>query len=503
MTNTKKPIAQWSFHDFAAALGTVLASTLVCTLVVRWLDPRNLMLVYLLGVAFCAMRFPTLAAVYSCILSVLVFDYIFVPPAFELVPTDKGYVVTLAVMLLVGLLICSLAARARRATQEAKDGEQRAQAIAQFTRAVASARTLAAMPEIIATRFRELLGWNAIYALVSTSGEIASPVLTEEQRDNANQALSEKSTITTSSPSAFIPVLSHSHPIGVLVVLPTDKREWNARNRELCNTFAEQIRLASERMISVETAEKSKMQVEGMRIRNALLSSVSHDLRTPLTTIMGAATSILSDGSEELREENRELLQSIQLESERLANFLQNLLDMTRLESGAVLLKKDWHSIEESIGVALGRLKRKVAGFQIVTDVADDMPLVLYDEQLVDQVITNLVDNAAKYAPAGTEIKLWARVQDRSLLFGVSNLGCKLPPGAEAQIFEKFYRGDGVGTTYGAGLGLTICRGIMLAHGGTISAGRFGTDGITILCNLPMIGEPPKIEVEEAAEEVS
>ncbi|MGH9549487.1 MAG: sensor histidine kinase, partial [Terriglobales bacterium] len=320
--------------------------------------------------------------------------------------------------------------------------------------------------------------------------------------ETADKAAQQQSTVTsTEPPSIFIPLFAGGHVVGVLVVFVQGQEDLNRQNRELITRLAEQITFGIERLTSIETAEKARMQVEGMKIRNALLSSVSHDLRTPLASIMGAASSIMADGAETMREENRELVQSIYRESDRLNNFLRNLLDMTRIESGAVRLKKEWNSLEESVGVALGRLKKNLEPFKITTEVPDNLQLVLYDEQLIDQVLTNLIENAAKYAPSATEIKIWVKPEEKAVIFGVSNTGCKLPPGAEAQIFEKFYRGESsAGTVYGAGLGLTICRGIMQAHAGQIYAERFGDDGISICCCLPAEGKPPEIQVEEMEE---
>jgi two-component system sensor histidine kinase KdpD len=212
---------------------------------------------------------------------------------------------------------------------------------------------------------------------------------------------------------------------------------------------------------------------------------------------MGAATSILSDSAHAQAPANKELLQSIQSEADRLNKFLKNLLDMTRIESGAVKLKKEWQSLEESVGVALNRLHMQLDGFKIVTKMPDDLPLSLYDEQLIDQVLFNLLDNAAKYAPKGSEIAITASADDGAVTVKVLNGGCRLPVGTEQKIFDKFYRGDANLQQYGAGLGLAICRGIMQAHGGQLWAERPGSDQISIAFTLPSSGRPPEIVPEE------
>jgi two-component system sensor histidine kinase KdpD len=229
------------------------------------------------------------------------------------------------------------------------------------------------------------------------------------------------------------------------------------------------------------------VRVETERLRNSLLSSVSHDLRTPLATITGAVTTILEEGARLADGTRHELLESVREEADRLNRLVQNLLEMTRLESGALQLKQELHPPEEVIGAALSRLAKRLAQRRVTTRVPPDLPLVPMDDVLIEQVLVNLLDNAVKYTPAASPIDIIATATDRNLTIEIADRGPGLPAGEEEKVFEKFYRGEPEGAR-GAGLGLAICRGIVRAHGGRIWAQNLPGHGVAFLFTLP-IGE--------------
>jgi two-component system sensor histidine kinase KdpD len=257
----------------------------------------------------------------------------------------------------------------------------------------------------------------------------------------------------------------------------------------LISTLTERARLKEQQ------AEHARMDVEVERQRNLLLSVVSHDLRTPLAAITGAATTLLQD-RERLDDPTRlALLQSIATEASRLGNLVSNLLSMTRIEAGSVHPAKDWQPIEEVIGSALGRLERQLEGRAVRTDLPDDLPLVALDPLLIEQVLANYVDNAAKYTPKRSPIEIRARAQAGELRVEVRDWGPGLAEGEEARVFDKFYRAAGARGQVGSGLGLAICRGILVAHGGRTWVER-RADGTTFGFSLPL-GEPPPPLSEE------
>jgi len=499
MEGSKTPI-EWL--DYVNAAATVAACTILSWTISAHVHPRNLLLIYLIGITVVSNAWCRGAAIFACILSVCTYDFFFVPPIFQMVPSEREYWFTLGGMLIVAMSISSLAARLKNSAKIAADRARAEHVISNLNRAIASTRTVSGFADAAATQLQSTLGRKVRILLCDAETHSLSEqaLSVDSELDAALKTISSRKPFYDNQTQlTYFPLLSVNHILGVLVVYPTT---GFAEDYTVLQSVAEQLTFGLDRAIGIEAAEKAKVRIEVMKLRNALLSSVSHDLRTPLASIMGAATSILSDSNHEIAGEHKELVQSIYQEADRLGRFLKNLLDMTRIESGAVQLKKEWLSIEESVGVALNRLKRQLAPFKIVTRMPDELTMNLYDEQLIDQVLFNLLDNSAKYAPPGSEITVFARKQADGTIVGVSNLGCTLPVDGEAKMFDKFYRGDVASASYGAGLGLTICKGIMQAHGGQIWAERFDETGISICFMLPNVGEPPTIALEESTAEL-
>jgi two-component system sensor histidine kinase KdpD len=231
-------------------------------------------------------------------------------------------------------------------------------------------------------------------------------------------------------------------------------------------------------------------------MRSALLASVSHDLRTPLAAISGAASTLLRAAGTLSAENRTELLQSIDEEAGRLNRFVANLLDMTRLEAGAVTIHKEWQPVEEVIGTALGQLEERVAGRRVQAHIGDTLPLVPLDTTLVGQALANLLENAVKYTPTGSPIDVYARIEGDWLVLEVADRGPGLPSGEETRVFEKFYRLPSETGRTGAGLGLAICKAIATAHGGSMTAANRPGGGSLFTLRLPIAGSPPELPGE-------
>src|SRR5262249_31099888 len=257
--------------------------------------------------------------------------------------------------------------------------------------------------------------------------------------------------------------------------------------------MANQLALALERGELAEQAERTRGQVEAERMKNTLLSSVSHDIRTPLAAITGAATSLLSPSLDE--DARHELATTIAEESQRLSRQVGNLLDMTRLESGAIEVHKEWAPLEEVVGAALERLAGPLAGRVVHVDIPPGL-FVPLDEVLVSQVVFNLVENAIKYSPPSAPIDIRALKDEKRVTVEVLDRGRGLPPGSETRVFDKFYRGAAAGSPRGIGLGLSICRGFVEAQGGDIEAANRPGGGAIFRFRLPLEGEPPRVEAE-------
>jgi len=244
-----------------------------------------------------------------------------------------------------------------------------------------------------------------------------------------------------------------------------------------------------------QAAREAGIAVETERLRNTLLSSISHDLRTPLSGIAGSASSLMA--SDQLDEATRkELAGSIYSQAQRLNRLLRNLLDTTRVETGAIKPKKDWQSIEEIVGAVLSQLDKELSGRIVVTEIPEDLPLVLLDDTLIEQLLVNLLDNANKYASLDKAITIWAKAEPDHLLVGVDSGGIILPQDDLDRLFRKFFRGSNSGATYGTGLGLAVCKAIVEMHGGKISAVQ-KPEALSFQFTLPSIAKVPTTPQDE------
>jgi two-component system sensor histidine kinase KdpD len=268
----------------------------------------------------------------------------------------------------------------------------------------------------------------------------------------------------------------------------------------LLDTFAAQIALALERVHFVEIAQEAELGMASEKLRNSLLASISHDLRTPLAVIAGAAGSLVEQESSLSTEARRELTATIYEQAITMTELTANVLDMARFESGTVRLNQQWHPFEEVVGVVLHRLRNRLEGRRVEIDLAKSPPLVWLDVVLIGQVLSNLLDNAVKYTPSHSPIELRASAIAGGVEVTVSDRGEGLLPGEEQRVFDKFYRARPEGATGGAGLGLAICRAIIEAHGGRIAAENRTDGGVCFRFDLPQPTPPvgPQPETDGA-----
>ena len=306
---------------------------------------------------------------------------------------------------------------------------------------------------------------------------------------------------TDTLPSAqalYLPLVGPEGTVGVLAIRPSQAEQLvTPEQRQLLETFASQIALALERDHLAEEAQRVLAQAQAEHLRSALLSSVSHDLRTPLAAIAGASSSLLTSTSMDDKTRH-ELLQMVYEEAERLSRLVENLLYMTRVESGHLTVHKQWQPLEEVVGTALTRLSQPLSAHPVRIEIASDFPFVPVDGILLEQVLMNLLDNAAKYAPAGTPIDIHAWIDAGEALVQVADRGPGLAAEELGRVFDKFYRGAHPTATgsRGAGLGLAICSAIIQAHGGRIWAENRPGGGACFRFSLPLEGHPPSVEMD-------
>lgn len=508
-TQAVRRSSDWSSYGLGV-LGVGL-STGVAWLMFPYFGLANLIMVYLMGIVLVATRYGRGPSVLASVLSVAAFDFFFVPPYLSFAVSDIQYLLTFAVMLIVALTISGLAVRTKQQAELARHQERRTAVLYALSRELATHRGVATLTQLAVKHVREVFDSQAAIfvadlnkRLVLQRGEqlffefdpkesgVAQWVFEHGERAGLG------SDTLPGASALYLPLVGSKGSIGVLAVRPTlATRFVDLEQLHLLEVLTNQIALALERARLAEEAQQAHVSVETERMRNAILSSVSHDLRTPLATITGAASGLLEEKDQLGPTARHELAKSIYNEAHRLDRLVRNLLDMMRLESGAVQLQKEWHPFEEIVGAALTRLESRLNGHQVRTNFQPDLPLVLLDGVLMEQVLINLLENALKYAPPSTGIELSATVSDHELVFEVADRGPGVPSGDEQRIFDKFYRA-GPAREGGVGLGLTICRGIIEAHGGRIWVEKRPGGGSVFRFTLPIEQPQPIIEAEKA-----
>jgi len=478
--------------------GVVGAATLVSLALRAQLAPVNLAMVYLVAVVAVAARSSRRAAVAASLLSVASFDFFCVPPYLTFAVSDAQYVFAFVGMLAVALVISAQTARIRAQAQHAATREARAQTLYQLsdrlaseTRVFDTARAAAALatealstevviflPEDDAISFRRRTSEKL---LVPTSEETLANWVFRHGR-KAGKGVDDLLQAT----ALYVPLRGSRGVVGVMAVLRDSGSAIDATEQSiLIDLFANHTALAIERTLSQNAAEASRIQVQTEQMRSSLLSAVSHDLRTPLASITGAASTLRQKGELLSAATRDELLESISEEAERLSRLVGNLLDMTRLESGGVELRRDLCPLEEIVGTALQRLDGQLRGREVTVALPADLPPVYVDEVLVGQVFVNLLENAAKYTPAGSPIEISAKQSGNAVQVEVRDHGPGFASGDEERIFERFYRGQ-TGEARGAGLGLAISRAVVEAHGGRIEAQNHFQNGALFRFRLPV-----------------
>jgi two-component system sensor histidine kinase KdpD len=498
-----RPLTRWDRAGFAWAVAVVATSTLVCWLMLGRFGLANLVMVYLLGVAFVSARHGRAPSILAAFLSVAAFDFFFVPPYMTFAVSDTQYLVTFTVMLAVGVLISTLGVRVRLQAEAARSRERRTQVLFAMTRELARVRSTNEVAAAVSRHLSEVVLGPADVLLPDGNGQLPPRPEGERERAVAQWVFEHRRPAglgTDTLPAAaslYVPLRGSQAVVGVLAVRPhASLLPLGPDQVDLVETFARLAGSALERVQLAGEAEQVRLAMEAERLRNTLLSSVSHDLRTPLAAITGAASSLLQPAPLD-PEVEQGLKEAIYDEAERLERLVNNLLDMTRLESGTLRLRREWHVLEELVGAALARVARRRKDRPVEVSVPADLPLVPVDGVLVEQLFVNLLDNAFKYTEPDTPVRVLATAADNTVTVEVSDEGPGLPPGTEEQVFDKFYRG--ASGERGFGLGLPICRAIVTAHGGQIRAENRHPRGVAFRFTLPLGDQPPPA-VEEARE---
>lgn len=505
------PALARNWRGYAAALGLAALCSAFAWLLDPILGDANIAMIFLVGVLIAAVLFGRGPAILSAVLNVLIFDFFFIAPRGTFVVDDTQYVVTFAAMLAVGIVVSTLLERIRQQIGASRQRERRTAALYSLSHDLAATRGRDAIAQVATRHTADVFEGKAVVMMAIEGGLSAMAGgqygfdLNDAERGVARWAFDHASRAglgTDTLPGAeaiYLPLMASRGAVGVLGVKPNNPKRLNEPEQmHLLETFADQIALAVDRTLLADEAQAAQVRAEAEQVRNTLLSSVSHDLRTPLASITGAASAMLDADASLDATAQRELAESIYEEAERLNTLVRNLLDMTRLESGAMTINAEPQPLEEVIGYVLDRMERQLHDRDVRTAVPDDLPLIPMDSVLVSQVFVNLLENGLKYTPAGAPIEISARrdAQNNVVLVEVADRGPGLPAGEEARVFDKFHRAasgaaDGATTTTGAGLGLAICRAIVNAHGGRIWAENRDGGGASFKFTLPLAEPSP------------
>lgn len=495
--------ARWQSYAWTAA--ACVATALLATPMMRYFDLANIVMLFLLVVVLAAVKYGRGPAVLAAFLSVALFDFFFVSPRFSFTVSDIQYLLTFAVMLVVALITGHLTANLRYQARVASRRELRSRALYELARDLSGVLQQEQITEASNKVIKATFGTHAAILLPDEHDKLQTPSdKSGSEADSLIDAGVAQWSFDHAAPAGFgtdtlpgstmlyIPLLAPMRTRGVLAVKPPNRR-WSLipEQRRQLEAFAALIATALERVHYIEVAQAAMIKIESERLRNSVLSALSHDLRTPLTVLVGVADS-LALTQPALSAKQSELAETIREEALRMSALVNNLLDMARLQAGSVKLNQQWQPLEEVVGSALKARERQLAGHHIQISLPPDLPLLEFDAVLMERVFCNLFENAAKYTPPGSLIRIEADIENDEAVISVSDNGPGLPPGGEEAIFEKFTRGDPESATPGVGLGLAICRAVVKSHKGRIWAENVPGGGARFVFTLPL-GTPPTL----------
>lgn len=495
---------------YLESIGWVAAVTLIGEIIDTVVSPANLVMLYLVAVVIAALRLGRGPSIVAAMLGVIGFNFFFVPPRYTFIVGDSQYLITFASLLIVSLSISTLALQAREQAEAARRREAQTATLYALSRDLAAAWGLEAIIQAVVTHVGET--FDREVALFLPEGERLSAHwvspgfgLDDDKYTTATWAFQRgeaagRGTNTLSAADArYLPLKTARGVVGVLgLKLPSSGQQSTPEQRRLMEAFASQTALAIERAQLAETARQAELLQQREKLQTALFNSISHDLRTPLASITGILSSLLEEDTELHPAAQQELLKTAHEEAHRLNQLVGNLLDMSRLEAGALKVSHQPSDIQDVIGAALQRLDTTLTGREVRVELSPNLPLVPLDFVLIVQALVNVLDNALKYSPPDTPLDISARLSGNSLEMQVADRGPGLPPEDLKRIFDKFYRGPytshdlpadrqkkGDGPA-GTGLGLSISSGIIEAHHGCIWAENRPGGGLVMTLTLPL-----------------
>lgn len=461
----------------------------------------NIVMVYLAVVALVAFLAGRGPSILASILAALAFDLYNVPPHFLLTHSDGQYLLTLAIMLSIGLLISGLTSQLRDLVEDSRRRERETSTLYELSRELAATRGVDMLGDTITRHIETVFAAEVKLLLPDEKGELQAISGTLVAWSTAQAEKVWQYQVMTSADKECRALEGANGWMGLLMLSPAlQKKLLSEASEQLLRTMLSSAALALERMRYGDAVEAERLKVETERLRNSLLSAVSHDLRTPLATIVGASSSLQEDRARLDEAAVSSLHKVIFQASLRMRSLVENILDMARLQSGDIHLRREWEALEDLLGASLREIRPWVGHRQISLNAPSDLPLLRFDFVLMQRVLINLLENAIKYTSDDGIIRIDARVEDDCVQVVVSDNGPGLPESEHEKVFEKFYRGRAsAATTAGAGLGLSICRAIVEAHQGKIAVTTSVLGGGSFALTLPREAAPLPVDEGDKA----
>ena len=490
---------EFNWQRYWAALAICACCTAAAAVMYPYFALTNLVMVYLLGATVAALRLGRGPASLTAVANVIVLDFCFVPPRFTFSISNLEYLVTFAVMLVLALVIANLVANVRAQTRVAGARERRTSLLYAMSRELAATRAFDNLTRVAVKHVAETFSGRAAVLLPDSRGRLQGPRTTDPGTlegpdlsvaqwvfDHGRPAGLGTDTLPAAT-AQYLPLNATQKTLGVLAVQPTQRRRLLLpEQRHLLETFAGQIALAIERAERSDEAEAARVAVETESLRNSLLASISHDLRTPLATIMAASHALNDPKMQPDAETRARLARTVESTAQEISELVSNVLDLMSFQFGEVHLNRAAHSVDVLVESALARLEGRLAQHPVEIALPADLPLVDVDAPLVTRALVNILENAAKHTPPGTRITISAGLETDAVRLVIDDNGPGLPPGPPEQLFAKFERGRSEADVGGAGLGLAICKAIIEAHGGRVTAAQRPGGGARFTLTLPV-----------------
>jgi two-component system, OmpR family, sensor histidine kinase KdpD len=471
----------------------------------------NIALGFLLPVMISGILWGRYTALLGAFIAAVCFDFLFIPPVFHFTVTDIRYLFSFLMFHAVAFVTGTLAGRLRHHAHEARKREVRISALYTLSKNIAGTEGLERVLEMAAQSISESVDATVAILLANETGELQVKACSNSQTETETNFINKNELAVATwvyhhgqiaghgtdtlngAKGLYMPLVSDEQTIGIIAIqFYNNDKVLDPDKHHFIEAFANLIVLAAKRITLAEESKQTYLLRESERLWMTMFNSLSHDLRTPLASIIGAVTGLLEEGELFDRSARNELLGTIEQEALRMNRLVGNLFDMARLQSGMLQLKKEWCDIEEIVGIALNDIRRSLVNRPVHVDIEPELPLIQADMGLIEQVVVNILDNAIKYSPVETELSLKALRKQDELHVSVRDQGEGIPQNEINAIFDQFYRGKTSQAIKGTGLGLTICKEIINAHGGRIWAESELGHGTTIAFTLPISANSPK-----------